>query len=134
MIAIFVVVAAVLGYGVIGAHRVEVKTYTVASPDLPAELRSELAKADLVILKGDANYRRLLHDRHWPHTARLEELAAYFPAPLACLRTLKSELAVDLTAAQVAALDAADPHWLINGRRGIIRYLPLGAPLPAQSP
>jgi uncharacterized protein with ATP-grasp and redox domains len=103
-------------------------------PDLPAELRSELGKADLVILKGDANYRRLLSDRRWPHTARMEEIAAYFPAPLACLRTLKSELAVDLTVEQVAALDAEDPDWLINGRRGIIRCLPRRTPGPAQSP
>jgi hypothetical protein len=102
-------------------------------PDLPAELCSDLAKADLVIFKGDANYRRLLSDRHWGHSARLEEIAAYFPAPLACLRTLKSELAVDLTDEQVAALKAADPDWLINGRRGIIRYLPRRSPGPAQS-
>lgn len=103
-------------------------------PGLPAELRFELGKADLVILKGDANYRRLLCDRHWPHTARLEEIAAYFPAPLACLRTLKSELAVDLTVEQVAALGAADPDWLINGRRGIIRCLPRRTPGRTQFP
>ncbi len=35
--AIVVLVAAVLGYGVIGAHRIELKTYTVTSPDLPPE-------------------------------------------------------------------------------------------------
>jgi uncharacterized protein with ATP-grasp and redox domains len=103
-------------------------------PDLPAELYSGLAGSDLVILKGDANYRRLLSDRHWPHSARLEQIAAYFPAPLACLRTLKSELAVDLTDEQVAALNAADPDWRINGRRGIIRWLPRRTPGPAHSP
>ena len=107
-------------------------------PDLPDALRSELSDSDLVVLKGDANYRRLVSDRRWPASARLAEIAAYFPAPLTCLRTLKSELTLDLSKKRVAALDAADPEWRVNGRRGIIRWLPRPAPQanaePAYSP
>jgi hypothetical protein len=92
-------------------------------------LRAELASADgsthspLVILKGDVNYRRLLGDRHWPHTARLEDVADDFPAPFLVLRTLKGEIMVGLKPGQAEALAAEDPTWLINGKRGIIQLV-----------
>jgi uncharacterized protein with ATP-grasp and redox domains len=88
----------------------------------PPSLRGELARADLVVIKGDVNYRRLLDDRHWPHTAPLEEIVAYFPAPFLVLRTLKGEIQVGLAPGQAEALAAEDPTWLINGRRGLIHF------------
>ena len=88
---------------------------------MPPDLAGELARADLVILKGDVNYRRLLDDRHWPHTAPLEEIAAYFPAPFLVLRSLKGEIMVGLEPGQAEQLAALDPTWLINGKRGIIQ-------------
>jgi uncharacterized protein with ATP-grasp and redox domains len=89
----------------------------------PLRLAAELAQSDLVILKGDVNYRRLLDDRHWPHTARMEEIAAYFPAPFLVLRTLKGEIMVGLEPGQAEKLGAQDPDWLINGKRGIIQFV-----------
>lgn len=91
---------------------------------LPPSLREELARAGLVIIKGDANYRRLLDDRHWPHTARLEEIADYFPAPFLVLRTLKGEIMVGLEPGQAETLSVEDPTWLINGKRGIVQLVP----------
>ncbi len=91
---------------------------------MPPTLRGELAQADLVILKGDANYRRLVDDAHWPPTADLEEIAAYFPAPLVAVRTLKAEIVVGLAPGQAEALTAQEPDWRINGRRGLIHFLP----------
>jgi hypothetical protein len=88
----------------------------------PPSLCDELAGSDLVILKGDVNYRRVLDDRHWPHTALLEEAAAFFPAPFLVLRTLKGEILVGLAPGQAEALAAEDPNWLINGQRGLIHY------------
>ena len=89
--------------------------------DLPPSLRAELARSDLVILKGDVNYRRLLDDRHWPPTTRMEKVANYFPAPFLVLRTLKGEIIVGLEPGQAESLAATDPTWLINGKRGIIQ-------------
>ena len=89
--------------------------------DLPPSLRAELARSDLVILKGDVNYRRLLDDRHWPPTTRMEKVADYFPAPFLVLRTLKGEIVVGLEPGQAESLAATDPTWLINGKRGIIQ-------------
>lgn len=87
---------------------------------MPPELVGTLAESDLVILKGDVNYRRLLDDRHWPHTARLEEIAAYFPAPFLAMRTLKGEIMAGLEPGQAEELATQDPSWLINGKRGLI--------------
>jgi hypothetical protein len=103
--------------------------------DFPAALRGELARSDLVILKGDVNYRRLLDDCHWPYTTPIEEIAAYFPAPFLVLRTLKAEIQVGLAPGQAEALAAEDPGWLINGRRGLVQLCcpPGRGPWPAGS-
>lgn len=89
---------------------------------LPDDLFKALAGMDLVILKGDANYRRLLGDAHWPFTTPFAEAAGYFPTSLVALRTLKAELIVGLSPDDVARLNAEDPAWLVNGRRGIIQF------------
>jgi uncharacterized protein with ATP-grasp and redox domains len=88
----------------------------------PPDLRQELARSHLVILKGDVNYRRLLDDRHWPHTTPLEAIAAYFPAPFLVLRTLKGEIQVGLAPGLAEALATQDPHWLVNGQRGLVHF------------
>jgi hypothetical protein len=90
---------------------------------MPPHLVAQLARVDLVIIKGDVNYRRLLDDRHWPHTTRMEDAAAYFPAPFVSLRTLKGEIMVGLQPGQAESLQAEDATWLINGKRGIIQLV-----------
>jgi hypothetical protein len=87
---------------------------------MPEPLRRALSQSDLIVLKGDVNYRRLLDDRHWPYTARLAEAAGYFPASLLAMRTLKGELLVGLRPGQAEALAQADERWLTNGKRGVI--------------
>jgi hypothetical protein len=88
---------------------------------LPADLRADLATAGLVIVKGDANYRRLLGDAHWLPTTPFSQAVSYFPAPLVALRTFKSELVVGLAEGQAEWLAAEDPAWLVNGQRGVIQ-------------
>jgi len=90
---------------------------------MPPRLQAQLAQADLVLIKGDVNYRRLLDDLHWPYTTRMEDVAVYFPAPFVALRTLKGEIMVGLQPGQAEALQADDPTWLINGKRGIIQLV-----------
>jgi uncharacterized protein with ATP-grasp and redox domains len=90
---------------------------------MPRALSNDLARSDLVILKGDVNYRRLLDDAHWPHTSRTEAIAAYFPASFLVLRTLKGEIVVGLQPGQAEGIAAEDPTWLINGKRGIVQFV-----------
>ncbi len=94
-------------------------------PQLPENLAGRFRGCELVILKGDANYRRLCSDAHWPHTTRFSDVVDYFPAPLVALRTLKSELIVGLPPGAAEQLSLEEPEWLVNGRRGVIQaWLP----------
>jgi uncharacterized protein with ATP-grasp and redox domains len=89
--------------------------------ELPDTLRLELAQADLLICKGDANYRRLLGDGKWPFTTSFDAIVSYLPTPLVALRTHKSPVAAGLSTAQVAMLDQRDPTWRNNGKWGVIQ-------------
>ena len=96
-------------------------TSSLHYPELPADLAAELGRADLVILKGDANYRRLCSDAAWPPETPFSEVVAGFPAPLCTLRTLKAEVIVGLPPGLAAHLSEQDPSWMVNGRRGVIQ-------------
>ncbi|OQQ18904.1 hypothetical protein B0675_18775 [Streptomyces sp. M41(2017)] len=90
--------------------------------DLPANLRQEFAAADVTVLKGDLNYRRLIGDRLHPATTPFAEATAYFPGAVAALRTLKSDVVVGLAPATEAALDAAEGgHWRTGGTHALIQ-------------
>lgn len=88
---------------------------------MPDDLRDDLAGMDLVLIKGDANYRRLVGDAHWPPTTPFAEATGYFPAPVVALRTFKAELIVGLRPGQAEETAAEDHDWLVNGRRGVIQ-------------
>ncbi len=90
--------------------------------EMPADLRRNLSVAQLVISKGDANYRRLLGDCHWAFDTPFPDIAGYFPAPLVALRTFKSEVAAGLSSAATESLSRQDPDWLTNGKRGVIQF------------
>ncbi len=114
----------------LAANRLQVAAHwawntPLAGWELPRELLAELAESDFVISKGDANYRRILGDRHWDFETPFAAILAYFPAPLVALRTQKSELTCGLRPGQAAATAAQDPGWLINGRWGLVQaYFP----------
>jgi hypothetical protein len=91
---------------------------------MPADLAAEFATSSLVLLKGDLNYRRLVGDRDWPPITPFAEVAAYFPGPVAVLRTLKSDVVTGMDPAKVSLLDAAEPHWKTRGTHGLIQVRP----------
>ncbi|MFD5317069.1 damage-control phosphatase ARMT1 family protein [Streptomyces sp. NPDC127098] len=88
---------------------------------MPDDLRRDLAGCTLTILKGDLNYRRLVGDRLWPPTTPFERLTAYFPTPVAALRTLKSDVITGLTADRVAELDATGDRWRVSGSHALVQ-------------
>ena len=93
--------------------------------DLPAGYRGSFNAAQLVIIKGDANYRRAVGDAVWPAHTPFADVLGYLNVPVLCLRTLKSDPVVGLpSAATAAALDQADPQWRVNGKRGVIQFKP----------
>jgi len=96
--------------------------------DAPPDLAYELERARVVILKGDAHYRRALGDALWPPETPTSEVTGYFPTPLLLLRTLKSEPIVGLEPGRAAVLDGIDPEWRVNGQRGLAALGGRGGP------
>ncbi|MER6435711.1 damage-control phosphatase ARMT1 family protein [Streptomyces sp. NPDC001185] len=90
--------------------------------DMPGDLRREFAEADVTLMKGDLNYRRLVGDRHYPATTPFARTTARFPGPVAALRTLKSDVVVGLDPRTEAALDAAGGGgWRTGGTHALIQ-------------
>jgi len=98
--------------------------------EMPDELHARLAEAALVLTKGDANFRRLLGDLHWPHDTDFADLMReYWPTSLAALRTCKSGVLVGVVPAVEAAAAAAEPEkWLTGGVYGMVSFAPKATP------
>lgn len=90
--------------------------------DLPAHLVRVFESARLVIIKGDANYRRMLGDALWQPETPFADATEYFTAPLLALRTLKSDPIVGLPPGMADRLAQADDEWRVNGQRGVIQF------------
>lgn len=97
-------------------------TSPLAMWEMPQDLYDELSRSDLVLFKGDMNYRRLLGDRHWDYEMPFEEIMRYFPSPVVAIRALKSELICGLSVGQAKEIAGRDPEWMVNGNWGLIQF------------
>ncbi|XP_047429560.1 damage-control phosphatase ARMT1 [Mugil cephalus] len=87
------------------------------------ELYATLQRADLLLFKGDLNYRKLTGDREWDHTVGFDTaLRGFGPAPLCSLRTLKANVQVGLQPGQGEKLTSQDPSWMTNGKYAVIQF------------
>lgn len=94
-----------------------------AMKELDAEFYQYLSKSDLIIFKGDLNYRKLVGDRIWPHTTPFSEaLYGFCPAPLCTMRTLKADLVVGLKEGKAEELQAVNDKWMVTGEYGVIQF------------
>ncbi|MCB9007943.1 MAG: protein-glutamate O-methyltransferase family protein [Ardenticatenaceae bacterium] len=89
---------------------------------MPPDLHQKLAASNLIISKGDANYRRALGDAPWPHTTPIQDIVSYLPTPTLFLRTCKSEVLAGVAHSRLQELDLEE-DWLVNGRWGIIQLV-----------
>ncbi|MEW5626507.1 damage-control phosphatase ARMT1 family protein [Streptomyces hydrogenans] len=89
--------------------------------EMPEDLRKEFVGATVTILKGDLNYRRLVGDRLWHPTVPFAERTAYFPGPVAALRTLKSDVIVGLEHGTLDALERSGAAWRTSGTHALIQ-------------
>ncbi len=87
----------------------------------PADLQKSYQEADLTLLKGDLNYRRLVGDVAWPATTKFEAVTSYWPGRVAALRTLKSDVLVGVDADRLAELDATGERWRTSGQYAVIQ-------------
>ncbi|WP_425582638.1 damage-control phosphatase ARMT1 family protein [Streptomyces thermolineatus] len=106
--------------------RLEVRTHPFFCAPLPYEkmpedLREEFASAAVTVLKGDLNYRRLVGDRRWEATTQFADLTAYFPGPVAALRTLKSDVVVGLEEQTLNTLERSGEAWRTSGTHALVQ-------------
>lgn len=89
---------------------------------LPTDVTDELETSNLVIFKGDANYRRLVLDTKWSNDISFTEATGYLHFPVVALRTLKAELCVGVTAQKMEEAERKDKNWQVNGNWGVIQF------------
>ncbi|EFP78758.1 uncharacterized protein PGTG_04714 [Puccinia graminis f. sp. tritici CRL 75-36-700-3] len=98
--------------------------WDIASRD--TKLLEELRAADLVIFKGDLNYRKLTGDAQWETETPIEEAIGPLNGlfNLLSLRTCKADVCAGLGSGKEAWVSKIDPDWRINGKFGLITFVP----------
>lgn len=94
---------------------------------LAPKLYAELEICDAILLKGDLHYRKLVGDLDWPlGTPYTSAIRDFFPTTLIVIRTLKSDLAVQLNEddANLKEIRQKDQNWMVSGNYGIIQFVP----------
>ena len=90
--------------------------------DMPPVFYRAFERARLVIIKGDANYRRMVGDALWDIETPFADVVSYFPAPLLALRSSKSDPLVGFSAEAARRLDARDPEWHVTGKYAVMQF------------
>ncbi len=91
--------------------------------EAPPHIAGALAGSSIVVVKGDANYRRLVGDAVWPPDAHFSDAASYVGTAVVCARTLKSDARVGLAHELECRLDAENASWRIDGSKGLVQLL-----------
>lgn len=87
---------------------------------LPMAITAGFGNSSVLIVKGDANYRRLFEDREWPYTTPVGDVLNYLDRPCFSIRTLKSEIILGMDERKLNNLFNEDREWLTNGKYGLI--------------
>jgi hypothetical protein len=87
-------------------------------------LHAAFVRQDLVIFKGDANYRRLMGEKTWNQSTSFSTVVAYMPFPVLAIRTLKYPLSCG---AKVVEINKAKERYGVNewdcvGKCGVIHF------------
>lgn len=77
----------------------------------------------LILSKGDANYRRFFGDRMITPTQPTAELTSYLHQPSFAIRTLKSDIQMNLNQEQFEELEANHPNWMNSGTFAVIQKM-----------
>eukprot|EP00172_Hildenbrandia_rubra_P003562 Plantae.Rhodophyta-Hildenbrandia_rubra.ctg5883.p1 GENE.Plantae.Rhodophyta-Hildenbrandia_rubra.ctg5883~~Plantae.Rhodophyta-Hildenbrandia_rubra.ctg5883.p1 ORF type:complete len:452 (+),score=74.03 Plantae.Rhodophyta-Hildenbrandia_rubra.ctg5883:270-1625(+) len=96
--------------------------------EMDRELRDDLRQSNLIVVKGDCNYRRCLGDRVWDMRVSFDDVMNYFPAPVMALRVLKAEIGCGMDEDKMISASQEDENWLTSGRYGVVQFLAARAP------
>jgi hypothetical protein len=90
--------------------------------DMPADIQAKVSTSDLIFVKGDANYRRLLGERDWPLDTSAKMILSYWPVPVCALRTFKAEIGCGISVDAQRRAENADKNWKVSGRWGVVQF------------
>ncbi|GFY56318.1 damage-control phosphatase ARMT1 [Trichonephila inaurata madagascariensis] len=85
-------------------------------------LYEQLSKSDVLIFKGDLNYRKLTGDRQWNETTSFKEsLNGFLPTSLVTLRTVKADVIVGLRPGTSNRIAQISENWKFKGDFAVIQ-------------
>ncbi|KAG4075606.1 hypothetical protein HA402_003431 [Bradysia odoriphaga] len=88
------------------------------------KLHDNLSSSDLLIFKGDLNYRKLLGDFNWSFDSTFETvLRGFRPTNLCALRTVKADIVCEVDLNVANELSKKDPMWMETGQYGCINFI-----------
>lgn len=94
--------------------------------ELAPELHAHLRDSNLVIFKGDLNFRKLTGDVQWPPSTPFETaigpLSGSFP--ILSLRTNKADVIVGVDKHVAEKLDESGEKWRYNGKYALVLFQP----------
>ena len=106
--------------------KIEVKTHKFWTEakyfyELPKDLEINKNSTDLLIVKGDLNYRRLVMDKNWQTTDSFEKRCLIKNIPVIAPRVLKSDVLVGVEPIFVSMAKAQDKKYKTDGKWGVIQ-------------
>ncbi|PRD20805.1 UNVERIFIED_CONTAM: armt1 [Trichonephila clavipes] len=85
-------------------------------------LYEQFSKSDVLIFKGDLNYRKLTGDRQWNETTSFKEsLNGFLPTSLVTLRTVKADVIVGLRPGTSNRIAQISENWKFKGDFAVIQ-------------
>lgn len=92
--------------------------------ELAPDLYQYLAEANLVIFKGDLNYRKLLGDMNWDPTDEfITCIRGFRPTNFCSLRVIKSDLICGLPQGKAEELNHLDSNWMYMADYASIQFM-----------
>ncbi|ALC41194.1 CG11475 [Drosophila busckii] len=81
-----------------------------------------MSMSDLIIFKGDLNYRKLLNDINWRPTDPFANcLGGFLPTNICALRAIKSDIYCGMPICVVEWLTEENPEWMCKGEKAVIQ-------------
>ncbi|KAH6939645.1 hypothetical protein HPB50_020246 [Hyalomma asiaticum] len=86
------------------------------------ELYELLRSADLLLFKGDLNYRKLVGDLSWNPTVPFKQaLRGFEPTFVCALRTMKADTVAGIDPVTVSEVVHRSPDWMVTGDYAVIQ-------------
>ncbi|XP_015908095.2 damage-control phosphatase ARMT1 isoform X1 [Parasteatoda tepidariorum] len=86
------------------------------------QLYQKLSESDLVIFKGDLNYRKLAGDRQWDETVTFKQaLNGFLPTSVLALRAIKADVVVGLKSGTDEELSQISENWKFSGDYALVQ-------------